>query len=127
MKARFLLIFLTSACACLSARALELTLTESPGAGELFLADGKTVAAIFVETNDERAVVRAAGDLADDFASVSGTKPEIENQLSPDKKIGVIIGTLGKSKVIDRLAAEGKLDTNGVSGAWESIVLQVVK
>ena len=129
MKSNHLLIFLAcaSACACLSARAIELTVADSPGAGDLSLADGKTVAAIFVETNDERAVLRAAGDLADDFARVTGEKPEIENQLSPDKQIGVIIGTLGKSKTVDRLAAEGKLATNGVSGAWESYVLQIVK
>ena len=105
----------------------ELALAVSPGADDFILAGGKTVAAIFVETNDERAVLRAAGDLADDFAQVTGTKPEIVNQFSPDKKIGVIIGTIGKSKIIDRLAAEGKLATNGISGQWESHVLQVVK
>jgi hypothetical protein len=127
MKSNRLLIFLACACACLSARAIELSVADSPGAGNLSLSDGKTVAAIFVETNDDRAVLRAAGDLADDLARVTGTKPEIENQFSPDGKIGVIIGTLGNSKIIDRLAAEGKLDTNGVSGAWESYVLQIVK
>jgi hypothetical protein len=127
MEARRLLIFLACACACLSALATELTLTDTPGAGDLSLADGKTVAAIFVETNDERAVLRAAGDLADDFARVAGTKPEIANQSSTDKKIGVIIGTIGRSKIVDRLAAEGKLATNGISGQWESYVLQIVK
>ena len=125
MKIRRLLIFLACACACLSARAAELTLTDSPGAGDLILADGKIIATIFVETNDEPAVLRAAGDLADDFDRVTGTKPEIENQ--PDGKIRVIIGTIGKSEIIDRLAAEGKLATNGVSGQWESYVLQIVK
>jgi hypothetical protein len=127
MKARRLLIFLTCACACLSARAVELTLTDAPGAGDFFLANGKTVAAIFVETNDERAVLRAAGDLADDFARVTGMKPEIENHPSAGEKVDVIIGTIGKSEIIDRLAAEGKLATNGISGAWESYTLQIVK
>ena len=107
--------------------AAELALANSPGADDFILAGGNSVAAIFVETNDERAVLRAAGDLADDFAQVTGTKPEIENQFSSDKIIGAIIGTIGKSKIIDRLAAEGKLATNGVSGEWESYVLQVVK
>jgi hypothetical protein len=105
----------------------ELALASSPGADDFILAGGNSAAAIFVETNDERAVLRAAGDLADDFAQVTGTKPEIVNQFSPDKKTGVFIGTIGKSKIIDRLAAEGKLATNGVSGQWESYVLQVVK
>jgi len=58
---------------------------------------------------------------------VTGTKPEVENQFFPDRRIGVIIGTVGKSKIIDRLAADGKLETNGVSGEWESYVLQIVK
>ena len=105
----------------------ELALASSPGANDFILAGGNSVAAIFVETNDERAVLRATGDLADDFAQVTGTKPEIVNQFSPDNKIGVIIGTIGKSKIIDQLAAEGKLATNGISGEWESYVLQVVK
>jgi hypothetical protein len=127
MKMRRLLIFFTCVCACFSARAMELTLTDSPGADDLILADGKIAPAIFVETNDERAVLRAAGDLADDFARVIGTKPEIENQSSPHGKIRVIIGTIGKSEIIDQLAADGTLETNGVSGQWESYVLQIVK
>jgi hypothetical protein len=127
MKMHRPLIILTCACVCLSAHATELTLTDTPGAGDLSLADGKTAAAFFIETNDERAVLRAVGDLADDFARVTGTKPAVENQLSPDKNIRVIVGTLGKSKIIDRLAAEGKLETNGISGVWESYVLQIVK
>src|SRR5271165_1181408 len=118
MTSRRLLIVLACVCACLSTQAAELTLTDSPGAGDLLLADGKTVAEIFIENTAEPAVRRAAGDLADDFARVTGTKPEIESQISPDKKIGVIIGTIGKSEIVDRLAAEGKLATNGVSGAW---------
>ena len=110
----------------IAARA-DLVLTESPRGNDLVLCQGKNAAAIFVETNNDRAVLRAANDLADDFARVTGTKPAVENQFSPDKKIRVIVGTIGKSKIVDRLAAEGKLATNGVSGCWESCVLQVVK
>ena len=127
MQTHRLLIFLACACTCLSARTAELTLADSPGADDLSLANGETVAAILVETNDDRAVPRAAGNLADDFDRVTGRKPGIENQFPAGEKIGVIIGTLGKSEIIDRLAAEGKLETNGVSGEWESYVLQVVK
>jgi hypothetical protein len=105
----------------------ELSPAESPDAGDFILFDGKITAPIFVDTNDDRAVLRAAGDLADDFARVTGTKPEIENNLPGGVKTCVIIGTIGKSIIIDRLAAEGKLETNGVSGAWESHVLQIVK
>ncbi len=105
----------------------ELALADASGAEDLILCDGRTAALIFVETNGNRAVLRAAGDLADDFARVTGMRPEVKNNFPAGGKSGVIIGTLGESKVIDRLAAGGKLETNGVSGRWESYVLQVVK
>ncbi|HEY1716756.1 MAG TPA: glycosyl hydrolase 115 family protein [Verrucomicrobiae bacterium] len=112
----------------LSLRAFaELSLADSPGTDDFVLFDGKIVAPIFAETNDDRAVLRATADLADDFARVTGTKPEIENQSSPGKKFGVIVGTIGESKIVDQLAADGKLDVAGVRGEWESYVLQVVK
>nr|WP_322987235.1 glycosyl hydrolase 115 family protein [Phaeacidiphilus oryzae] len=38
----------------------------------------------------------------------------------------MLIGTLGRSPVIDRLAAEGKIDTSGVAGRWETSLQQVV-
>ncbi len=127
MKISRWLAIATLAAAQFSARAGDLILTDLPDANDFILSSDKIGGAIFVETNDERAVLRAAGDLANDIARVTGTKPEVENQSSPDKKIRVIIGTIGRSKINDQLAAEGKLATSGVSGQWESFVLQVVK
>ena len=120
---KFLCAFAISA----SLHAAGITVTDSPGADDFIMANGKTVTAIFIETNAEPAVARAAVDLAGDFARVTGAPPRLENNFSAAGKIGVIIGTIGKSQVIDRLAAEGKLATNGVGGGWESYVLQVVK
>lgn len=115
-----------AAAAALPCRA-ELSLAGAPGAGDFILFDGKTAVPLFVETNTDHAVLRAAGDLADDFASVTGVKPGIENQFDATKKIRVIIGTLGESKIIDQLAAGGKLDVAGLRGQWESYALQIVK
>ena len=105
----------------------ELSVASSPGGGDFILSDGKNAAPIFVETNDDRAVIRAAGDLSEDVARVSGMKPALISDLPSAGKTCVIVGTLGKSKIIDQLAAEGKLETNGISGQWESYFLQVVK
>jgi hypothetical protein len=110
-----------------SLHATELAVTDSPNADDFILASDKTMAAIFVETNDEPAVLRAVDDLADDFARVAGAKPKVQNDFPAEEKNAVIVGNIGKSKTIDRLVAEGKLATNGVSGEWESYVLQVVK
>ena len=98
----------------------DLTVTATPSNHDLVLAADKSVSAIFLETNDDPAVIRAAGDLGEGFARVTGIKPSIVNRDSPDKTIGVIIGTLGKSQLIDQLATAGKLATNGVSGGWEN-------
>jgi hypothetical protein len=104
----------------------ELSLTDSPGAADFILFDGQSAAPIFAETNDERAVLRAAGDLVQDVARVTGTQTTLVFG-SGGKANLVIIGTLGHSKTIDRLAADGKLDTGGIRGQWESYVLQIVK
>jgi hypothetical protein len=111
---------------CLPVNAAPLAVTESPDAGNLTLFDGTKAAPIFVDANADGAVLRAANDLAEDFARVTGTKAEIEKQISSNNKVQIIIGTLGKSELIDRLSAQGKLDTGGISGQWESYVLQIV-
>ncbi len=104
----------------------ELAIAVSPQADDFIMFNGKSAAPIFVETNDDHAVIRAAGDLVEDVQRVTGAKPELASTAG-DKTNLLIIGTLGQSRTIDRLAAEGKLETNGVSGALESYVLQTVK
>ncbi len=109
-----------------AAGATDLAVTHSPMADDFILASNGIAGAIFIESSDDPAVRRAAGDLAEDFARVTGAKPEIENDFPNTEKISILAGTIGKSEIIDRLVAEGKLATNGVSGAWESYVLQVI-
>lgn len=126
MRPVFLILISTVAGLCLSASANQLVVTDVPDAGSLLLFDGTTAAPIIIDTNVNEVVLRAANDLAQDFARVTGTKAEIEKQLSPDKKVQIIIGTLGQNQLIDQLSAQGKLDTHGISNQWESYVLQVV-
>lgn len=38
----------------------------------------------------------------------------------------IIVGTIGKSRLIDKMIGEGKLNVSGVSGKWESYVSKVV-
>ena len=126
MKIYCRLFFLIVAGLCWSARGTQLALTESPSADDFILASNGTVGEIFIEPDEDPAVRRAAGDLAEDFSRVTGTKSAVENNFPNTGKITILVGTIGKSEIIDRLAAEGKLATNGVSGAWESYVLQLV-
>ena len=126
MKIICLILFCLDLGLCLSASAGQLTVTDAQNSDNLVLFDGVKVAPIFVDVNTNEAVLRAANDLADDFARVTAVKSEIEKQLSPDKKVHIIIGILGQSPLVDKLSAQGKLDASGISGHWESYVLQVV-
>ena len=38
----------------------------------------------------------------------------------------ILIGTVGKSPLIDQLARAGKIDVSGIRGKWESFFLQTV-
>ncbi|MBZ5681347.1 MAG: glycosyl hydrolase 115 family protein [Acidobacteriia bacterium] len=94
--------------------------------GSLIIAHGKALATIFVDSNDYAGVVRAAHDLQADIARVTGGTPTITTEY---KKLGtnaIIIGTVGKSTLIDRLIAEKKIDVLSIAGKWESFLIQTV-
>ncbi|KNY30261.1 glycosyl hydrolase 115 family protein [Pseudobacteroides cellulosolvens] len=82
---------------------------------------------IYVSGDDFSGVVRAAKDLRDDVNRVSRVLPQIKNDLSPLSEHAVIIGTLGKSTIIDELIKDGKLDVADIIGKWEAFVIQVVQ
>jgi hypothetical protein len=127
MKPKYLILLLAAAGFCQPVSAAPLAVTDSPNPADMVVFDGKNVTPLCLEAGADRAVQRAANDLADDFARVTGVKPVIENQASPDHKLQILVGTLGQSKLIDQLSAQGKLDTAGITGQWESYILQIVK
>ena len=81
---------------------------------------------IYVDAADFPAVVRATGDLRADVQRVAGVAPVIKNSTTGLSATAIMVGTLGKSPAIDALVAAGKLDTAGVTGKWESAVIQAV-
>ncbi|WP_416981374.1 glycosyl hydrolase 115 family protein [Streptomyces sp. T028] len=87
--------------------------------------DGVAVA-LHVDAADDPAVLRVAGDLQSDVERVTGVRPELRNTLPDGATALVLIGTLGASPLIDRLAAQGRLDVSRVKGHWEASVTQVV-
>lgn len=89
------------------------------------VADGAAVD-IYVDAADHPAVVRAVSDLRSDVERVSGKLPVVKNSAEGLTAQAILIGTLGKSPVIDALVTEGKLDVSGVTGKWESFVVQAV-
>ncbi|HEX8631909.1 MAG TPA: glycosyl hydrolase 115 family protein [Catenuloplanes sp.] len=82
---------------------------------------------LYVDSADDVAVTRAVGDLRADVERVSGLRPAVRDTTTGLTRSAVLIGTIGRSPVIDRLIAAGKLDTAAVTGRWEASVTQVVQ
>ena len=91
--------------------------------------DGKT-AQIVVDGNDWKGVIRAANDLGDDVRKVTGKASEVRpvaNLSTVNSQLSTIyVGTIGKSKVIDQLIKQKKIDVKQVRGQWESYLIDVV-
>jgi hypothetical protein len=83
-------------------------------------------ASIFVENNDWPGVVRAAKDLQTDIARVSGVNAPLTYDYAQLGKQVILVGTIGRSALIDRLASEKKIDVSDVAGKWEASLIQVV-
>ena len=94
--------------------------------GSFPVAERGVAASIYVDAGDYAGVVRAARDLKSDIARATGDTSTIKFAPSGLGKHVIIIGTIGKSPLIDRLIRSRKIDVSRVSGQWESFLIQVV-
>ena len=101
---------------------------DLPAEGAFPLVDGGFAAPLWHSADDHAGVVRAIGDLRADVNRVTGLTPALSAAAlgSPPGSRAVIIGTAGRSTLIDALVDAGKLDLAGLAGKWESFVLTVV-
>ena len=90
------------------------------------IVEKSAVANLYVDTNDWPGVVRAAGDLQADINRVTGLAPASTHASKSLENNVIIVGTIGKSKIIDELIREKKIDVSEISGKWESFLIQVV-
>jgi len=94
--------------------------------GDFPIVQNKIAATMFVDTNDYPGVIRASGDLRLDVERVTGVAPNIVPQRKGLGPNTIVIGTIGRSAIIDRLVREKKIDVSSIAGKWESFVIQVV-
>jgi len=83
-------------------------------------------ARLFLDSEDHAGVHLVAEDLQTDFKKVTGNEPEISSE-EINGKYPVIIGTIGKSKLIDELITSAKLDVSEIKGNWENFLIEVVE
>lgn len=87
---------------------------------------GKT-ASILVDDKDYVGVLKVAAHLENDIFQVSDLHPKRIKKIAEAEDFVVIIGTLGKSKIINQLAKQGKITTIELQGKWEKFTTQIVE
>lgn len=131
-SAALLAIPLLAAAAVSPAKATPPASTEesyvvtTPRPGSFPLVAGGVAAPIVVSGTDHPGVVRVTGDLRDDVERVTGVRPEVTHEV-PRNSAPVLVGTIGKSPLVDDLIERGKLDVRGIAGKWETSLQQVVE
>ncbi|MBB3186628.1 glycosyl hydrolase 115 family protein [Microbacter margulisiae] len=100
--------------------------STSKGKDFFTLSESGKSTTLFVNSTDYPGVLRALNDLKTDIGKVTDAKPDIAFDNLPAPKEMVIVGTLGKSPVIDKLVENKKLDVSKIKGKWEAFIIQTL-
>ncbi|HET8655913.1 MAG TPA: glycosyl hydrolase 115 family protein [Longimicrobiaceae bacterium] len=84
-------------------------------------------APVWYDSADATVVGIAARDFAEDVGRVSGARPAVVSTGAPGEGTPVIVGTLGHSRLVDRLVSTHRLDVGRIAGKWESFLITTVK
>lgn len=97
-------------------------------AQKFVLSSQKKSVSLYVSQSDFAGVLRAAEDLRQDIGHVTDASPELitTNDFKGEKTI-VLIGTIGKSQLIDELIKLRKIDVAEINGQWESYIIQTIE
>lgn len=102
-------------------------LAKNFASGSVFriVKDNQSVPIIY-DKDDADVVGICAKALANDIKLITDISPALETSLREDTDEAIIAGTLGQSKLIDRMIATGRLSVEAIEGEWESFIIQVV-
>lgn len=110
--------------------AVVLSLSGKAQTERFCIASKGITAGIIVDENDWKGVIRAAHDLGDDVRKVTGFSSQVSLQSSDSPWMkqpkSIIVGTIGKSRIIDSIIKQKKLDVRKVKGQWESYIIDIV-
>lgn len=107
-----------------SLHAADIVVSSSASSGGFPLVANNVAATIVVDNNDAEVVKIAAQAFSGDVKLLTGTEPSIKSVI--ENAPSVIIGTLGKSALIDQLATDGKIAKSKIEGKWETFCISVV-
>lgn len=126
---KLIIIQLLSACIFLfktaKAQKQALEVSETARKEAFPLAAGGKGAALLVEASEKEVVRLVAAAFANDVKMVSGVLPAVNRSLTSAPFV-VVAGTAGQSSFINHLAAQKKLDVDGLRNRWEGFQISIV-
>lgn len=96
------------------------------------IVNNKQAAPILISPDEWPGVQIAAADFQSDIQRVTSVKPSLTNftvsTSSTSKASGtpIIIGTLGKSSLIEQVVKNANIDVSSIEGKWENFLTRVV-
>ena len=109
----------------LRAQSCAIKITAASAANSFPLAAKGFTTTLVTDANDAEVVQIAANALKSDIEQVTGMQSKVANNVT-SSPYAVIIGTLGKSKLVDQLASAHKIAAGQVKGKWETFGIAVV-
>ena len=91
------------------------------------IAKDRKAATIVVDENDWKGVIRAANNLGDDVRKVTGVASKLDIRSSVGfQPSSILVGTIGKSRPINQLIKQKKLNVKRIKGKWEAYHIEVI-
>jgi hypothetical protein len=127
-------IFIAILCLILTHSAISAQKNTGPGSfisfekgkGKFAISASGKSTPLLTGSNDWPGVLRAVNDLKNDIGKVSSQTPISFTDKPGKEKEVIIIGTIGKSSVIDELISNKKINTAGIKGQWETFLIEIV-
>ena len=120
------LVFLATTAHAQSTPGIAVLTKRSKDAASITIVGDQSEAKVVVDPQDYPVVQLAANLFADDVQRVTGHRLVVTNAATGSPQL-IIVGTLGKSALIQKLIADGKLkDLDKIQGHWEATLSQIV-
>jgi hypothetical protein len=126
MKLKQISILLSLLCFALALSAQDKYVSAKNETGSFNLSSSGKSTSLWISATEFPGALRAAKDLQEDISKVTGVKPLLLTGKSKERE-AVIIGTIGKSELIDKLIKNKKIDVTSLQGKWETFLIQVVE
>lgn len=104
------------------------SVTEKPD-GLFTIASKKEAVKLYIDENadDYEGLRLVSESFADDVRKVSDAEPDIVTDSNKITGSVIIVGSIGKNMLIDKLVSEGKLNIEDIKGKWEVYKADVIE